>query len=251
MIRHTTHHQPGPTKEVTSGRYPAISGWLVSLGILLLSACQTDDEVSLPGQDLDIRFQQEYFLAISLGSEMANIPEQVKKWDQDLLIYTAGTVESELDQELDRIIDEINQLSEGIQLQRVSRQDESNYLIYFGDRHTYVNEYEPNAAALVNNNFGVFWIYWDSGFNIYRGSMYVDTERTETLDCRKHLLREELTQSLGLMQDTGDYPTSIFYSLWTCGDEYAPVDRQLIRWQLSSEIEAGMTRDDITQLWGS
>lgn len=75
------------------------------------------------------------------------------------------------------------------------------------------------------------------------------TERTGSPDCRKHLLREELTQSFGLMKDTNDHLGSIFYQPWTCDTRYADIDLQLIHWQLSDEIKAGMTRSDIIAVW--
>jgi hypothetical protein len=59
--------------------------------------------------------------------------------------------------------------------------------------------------------------------------MYVDIERTKSRDAQRHLLREELTQSLGLINDTYDYPESIFYQGWTETTEYAPIDRELIQ----------------------
>ena len=59
--------------------------------------------------------------------------------------------------------------------------------------------------------------------------MYVDIERTSTNDGQKHLLREELTQSLGLCNDSYDYPESIFYQGWTETTEYAEIDKELIQ----------------------
>jgi hypothetical protein len=58
--------------------------------------------------------------------------------------------------------------------------------------------------------------------------MYVDIYRCESIEGQKHLLREELTQSLGLTNDAFDYRESIFYQKWTETTEYAPIDRKLI-----------------------
>ena len=58
--------------------------------------------------------------------------------------------------------------------------------------------------------------------------MYVDLFRNSDVESYKHLLREELTQSLGLFNDSWDYPESIFYQCWTTTTEYAPIDRELI-----------------------
>ena len=58
--------------------------------------------------------------------------------------------------------------------------------------------------------------------------MYVDLDRCTSITGQKHLLREELTQSLGLKNDTYDYPESIFYQNWTEITDFAPIDRRLI-----------------------
>ena len=60
------------------------------------------------------------------------------------------------------------------------------------------------------------------------GKMYVDLVRNGDVESYKHLLREELTQSLGLFNDSWDYPESIFYQAWTTTTEYAPIDSELI-----------------------
>ena len=39
---------------------------------------------------------------------------------------------------------------------------------------------------------------------------------------------EELTQSLGLFNDSYKYPESIYYQGWTTTTEYAPIDVELI-----------------------
>ncbi|WKN41739.1 DUF2927 domain-containing protein [Tunicatimonas pelagia] len=228
------------------------TGWVYTCFIfLVIVGCDSDDDAS-PQSSIkkpQLTAEQQYFLKISLGGELANIPPVVKKWNQDIRIFVVDTTYTELMQELNQIIAEINDLSTTISLNLVATRTESNYLIYFGDAQTYATEYEPAAAPLVEENWGIFWIYWNAGYSINRGSMYVDTERTESLVCQKHLLREELTQSLGLMQDTNDFLASIFYQPWTCTPRYADIDEQLIRWQLSEEIKTGMNRTDIITLW--
>lgn len=220
------------------------------LAILAIVGCRSDDEPIQPSSNIpELTTEQQYFLRISLGGELGNIPSVVKKWNQDVRIFVVDTTYAELMEELDRIVTEINDLSTTITLRQVATRAESNYLIYFGNAQTYATGYEPAAAPFVEDNLGLFWIYWDGSYRIKRGSMYVDTERTQSLDCQRHLLREELTQSLGLMQDTNDFPASIFYQRWTCEPQYADIDKQLIRWQLSEEIEAGMNRADIIALW--
>ena len=53
-------------------------------------------------------------------------------------------------------------------------------------------------------------------------------EKCFEIQSQKHLLREELTQSLGLRNDSYTYPESIFYSNWTNTTEYTELDKSLI-----------------------
>lgn len=95
---------------------------------------------------------------------------------------------------------------------------------------------------------GMFWVYWQNGSTIFKGHMYVDIQRTVELSCQKHLLREELTQALGLMQDSFSYEQSIFYQDWTCGNEFADVDERVIAYHLHPDMKPGMTREQARQV---
>ena len=58
---------------------------------------------------------------------------------------------------------------------------------------------------------------------------FVDLNRTvgET-EFQKHILREELTQSLGLFNDSEKYENSIFYDGYSTVTEYSEIDKELI-----------------------
>lgn len=192
--------------------------------------------------------ETDYFLEVSFGNEFTNGYNNLRKWEQDIAIYVPDDSYNELNEELDLIIEEINDLSEEIELYLVDDEDDANYIIYFGGHETYTTDYEPNAAKHAKENWGLFWIYWDKDYAIYSGSMYVDTERVKDLDCQMHLLREELTQSLGLTNDSYDYSNSIFYQEWSCTTEYTEIDEILIEYILSADIEAGMTKQQVINI---
>jgi len=61
---------------------------------------------------------------------------------------------------------------------------------------------------------------------------------------RSYLIREELTQSLGLMKDSYDYPRSIFFQRFTATTEFTDLDRNLISILYREDITHGMTRDE-------
>ena len=78
--------------------------------------------------------------------------------------------------------------------------------------------------------------------------MYVDINRASLLE-QKHLLREELTQSLGLARDSELYSESIFQqSFSTKTTEYAPIDRDLVRLLYHPKMKVGLDRDQVDKL---
>ncbi|NJO03603.1 MAG: DUF2927 domain-containing protein [Bacteroidia bacterium] len=78
--------------------------------------------------------------------------------------------------------------------------------------------------------------------------MYLDVERLQALDYLKHLLREELTQALGLMNDSMKYRDSIFYQNFTRTNAYTEMDRELIRLLYLVQIRPGMNAAEVEEV---
>lgn len=173
----------------------------------------TDEEIS-------------YFNEIARSSEYSNQDQGlVCKWESDMNIFVTGEDSPELMSELERIVGELNDIIDPININIVNSKSEANYVICFGSAYDY-HQITPSAANYTDHNWGLFIV--NSGQVIRRGTMYVDTHRCTELDGQKHLLREELTQSLGLFNDSYKYDNSIFQQAWTTTTEYAPIDIKLI-----------------------
>ncbi|UBM57831.1 DUF2927 domain-containing protein [Marinilongibacter aquaticus] len=210
----------------------------LSFGFLLLSCSKQSDELE-PQLSLYQLETIDYFKEIALGFEFGTASKITRKWDGDLKAFIGGKPSPEILAELDKIKEEINTLcSDGFTLQTVSDSLQSNYYIFFGSSTAYVQKY-PNLSELAKTNWGLFSVYWSSGNTLNRGHMYVDTERANLIQ-QKHLLREELTQSLGLAQDSPEYPESIFQSAWTTTNSYAPIDKELIRLLYHPDMKSGL-----------
>jgi hypothetical protein len=210
----------------------------------ILWACYKKESDPLP-----ITPELNYFLEIAFGNEFGEPYQAIRKWENNLKVYLPETQYTELNGELDKIIQEINTLSKSIKISKVESETEANFIIYFGSGTSYASTYEPNASSLVASNWGLFYIYWNNQYKIYKGSMYVDVTRATESNCQKHLLREELTQALGLMNDSYQSETSIFYQRWTCYPAYNELDKQVIQSFLSSKIQAGMTKTEVINIW--
>ncbi|NOQ36649.1 MAG: DUF2927 domain-containing protein [Methylococcaceae bacterium] len=192
----------------------------------------------------------EYFNELAFGSEFGGESKRCSKWATNMKIFVAGKPPAYLDKELDKIIKEINTLISPIKLLRVNSKRESNYIIFFGSGEGYTN-IEPKAKAYIDENWGLFWVYSNRNNEIFRGTMYVDIFRTKNKNAQKHLLREELTQSLGIMNDSYKYSDSMFYQKWSHPTSYSAIDKQVIKLLYNPAIKPNMTKSEINKLIAS
>ena len=149
-------------------------------------------------------------------------------------MYLNNPNQEYLVEEFYKLRDEINILSNSTKIIRVQNKSDSNFIIYFSDRYEYHSNENQVPLKYLEENWGFFWLYWNSNNIIYRGSMYVDVIRIKSESCKKHVLREELTQSLGMMNDI-DKKGSIFNKNWECTITYSEFDKRVIKRFLSKE----------------
>jgi hypothetical protein len=166
----------------------------------------------------------EYFDEIVMYSEFSETRRSSPfRWTSDMKIYVDGEKPDYLMSELNLIVTELNDLIDPITIRVVNRKQDANYIIFFGTHIEFANLYSLIDKSKLERNWGLFEVYAN------RGIMYVDLERTSfDYVAQKHLLREELTQSLGLFNDSWKYPESIFYQGWTSTTKYAEIDEKLI-----------------------
>jgi hypothetical protein len=164
----------------------------------------------------------EYYNEVVMSSEFEGRRTKEFKWTTDMKIYVEGEPTSELLSELDRIVTELNDIINPINITFVSNRSEANYFVYFGSYTNFAKNYPNIDKTYLKDNWGYFEAYTNKGF------MYVDVVRCTDTAAQKHLIREELTQSLGLFNDSYKYPESIYYQGWTTTTEYAPIDVELI-----------------------
>lgn len=211
-----------------------------------LSSCSDDDD-KVGGLNSYDRSVIEYFSEIALGFEFGGGEEITRKWNMDMKIFVGGNKKAELMTELQSIIAEINGLAtDGFDMSIVTDSLQSNFYIFLGTGDDYGEMY-PAEAYLVASNYGLFAVYYDASNHFYNGHMYVDIVRAE-LSAQKHLLREELTQSLGLAKDSPLYPKSIFQEAWTTTNTYEDIDKDLIRLLYHPQMQVGLNETQVEEL---
>lgn len=221
--------------------------FLLSLLILIIiSSCSKDEENVLPQSELS-EYQKEvinYYKDIALGFEFGNASSVTRKWNSELSIFIGGEPNVALQNELENIKTEINELAkDGFKVNIVNDSLKSNYYIFFGTGTEYAKIF-PDQSNLVDSNWGLFSVYWNDRNQITSGYMYVDIARASATE-QKHLLREELTQSLGLAKDSPLYMESIFQSKWTSTTQYATIDKELIKLLYHPNMRSGLNANQV------
>ena len=180
----------------------------------------------------------EYFLEIALGSEYGNNPELIVKWKEDIRVRVQGNPTAEDLEFLNRTIFDINAIAGSQKLKLV--ETSPNMEIYFVP----VSDFWLYETRYISRNFGFFSVKYDGTGSIYSGKVLIASDRT-TQEMRFHLIREEVTQSLGLMQDSYRYEDSIFYQEYSNTTSYSDMDRTIIEMLFLDEIQPVMTGVEI------
>jgi hypothetical protein len=161
-----------------------------------------------------------YFLDVALCTEYGNGGHEIKKWAHGMKVAVHGNPSSEDLATLSRVAEEINAIT-GRRLVSFGRRG-ANVEVYFVPEAEF-SSIEPHYEPF---NYGFVWAWWEDRGIIYKARILISTEGVTQKE-RSHLIREELTQSLGLLCDSWKYRDRIIEIL------YKPY------------VRAGMGRDDV------
>lgn len=201
--------------------------------LLLISCTSQIDTNNFTQEEID------YFTEIVLGAEFGDEIPVIKKWTNDIRIKIVGKPTEADMQTINSIISDLNYLIGGIKIKLVDKKE--NLTITFSPE----NQFKAIDQNYVPTNYGFFWALWhDDNFVIYNASILVASADI-TQQERSHLIREELTQSLGLMNDSNKYKDSIFYQEWADVTKFSEIDRAVIKLLYLNKIKPGMSKEQI------
>ena len=185
-----------------------------------------------------------YLIEVALGAEYGNGIRLLKKWKKPMKLYIGGNPPAFLNPEIDAILTEINTLAtDDFYIQKVRDSTQANAYLYIGSALEFTKRY-PSASSLVVDNFGLVAVEINTKFEIEKAFFFVDSERAHNRE-QKHILREEITQGLGLLNDIPYNYYSIFFSGRSETDEYHNDDREIIRLLYHPLMQPGI---DSTQI---
>ncbi|NET10681.1 MAG: DUF2927 domain-containing protein [Symploca sp. SIO2B6] len=184
--------------------------------------------------------QIDYFLEIAMGSEYGNASSRIRKWDSDLYIHVQGDPTAQDLTSLQTIVTELNGLIDTVDLHILDDSPRSRRRANVTMHFVPVTEFSQHVPEYHPGNLGYAWVWWQDN-TIYDATILISTDNV-TQQERTHLIREELTQSLGLLQDSFRYEDSIFFQQWTSTAAYSDLDQAIIKMLYHPAIEPGMSR---------
>lgn len=191
----------------------------------------------------------DFFLNIAMGTEFGGHSRVVRKWNRDIKVRIIGSPTVEDRETLHTVINELNDLMDqadpnsiDIELLSASSNETANFEVYIVPLSQF-QRYAPNVTP---GELGVAWPVW-RGNDIYSARIFVTSNIISQRE-RSHLIREEFTQSLGLLRDTEDdrYRSSIFYQWWTDTNQFTSLDRSVISMLYRPDIRPGMSPSEVT-----
>lgn len=179
---------------------------------------------------------------ITLKREFSRSAKRIQKWENDIYIRVRGTPTQTDLKTLQQVAQEINALQGQIKLHiqaPTAPLEKDNIDILF----TPYKQFKQYDSRVRPRNKGYFIAEQDKSI-IYIAKILISSTKINQQE-RNHLIREELTQCLGLYYDTRDQPDSIFEAKWTTVQNYSAQDKRLIQLLYSRSLQAGTPKQDI------
>jgi len=185
----------------------------------------------------------EYFFEIAFGAEYGSSDLVLHKWANDIRMKINGSPTDADLETLNLVIAELNNLLKSDIVSIVT--GNHNVDVYFTDTSQF-SSIEPNY---IPGNMGFLWVWWDTNGDIVKANILIALDGVSQQE-RSHLIREEFTQSTGLMNDSWRYQESIFYQGWTSTEGYSQIDRAVIELLYDQRLRSGMTQDQVKDALG-
>jgi hypothetical protein len=172
---------------------------------------------------------QDYFNEVAYGSDELSGPQSQKitKWEKDIKMYITGYYTTQDFIHIKNIVSELNGIQNRVKITITKTKSEANSIVYFGDFKTFDKKYLNNTAGDISC-YGYCGIYSSENTTIIDSVKIFICSQCSTED-KKHAIIEEITQSLGLANDSWKYPESIFYEGYTTTDKLSKIDKEVIQ----------------------
>ena len=170
----------------------------------------------------------DYFNEITLKNELnSKIRLAPVKFKSDIKIYVYGDYEPYMLDEVKRVISDLNNIIDPIDLSIVNNRSESNVVMYFGDYQTFISDNPDLKGISKLKNCDGFFITKSRGNEIKSSRVFINLPNQDSANDLRDCVREELVQQLGFFND-GNIPKSCFYQKENEILKFSEIDVKLI-----------------------
>lgn len=174
----------------------------------------------------------------------------IVKLPSHVSVYLVDTAYSHMSIELDSIIREVNGLLDiSLLITRTPNRNDAHLQVYLTDRATYIQNESGVKPTLENSNYtGMAYDNWNEAGVVYRGSVFVDMQKTagDTLQ-QRYLIHHEMMHALGFLGHVSlpQFYTIMFsYALAPYIIDYTPFDKKMMQLLYNPAIKAGMSEKE-------
>ena len=176
-----------------------------------------------------------------ISAAFTNKDSYIVKWNTGLEVALLGSPTAADKAEVTKVLKEISALT-GLSTKVTTNKNKANVKMYFGTQKWG----EKHVGKMPVNTGGYFLANTTKKAFIYKASLFVNTQATATY--KKHIIRKNLTMTLGLPKQTLSNSNSIFYE-YGKGTSYSNLDKLIIKALYSPYIPQGTTPVQLREMF--
>jgi hypothetical protein len=182
---------------------------------------------------IDANYDQEtidYFKEITLKNELNNkIKRHPIKYKSNVKIYLQGNTDKFIKDEVDKILKDLNAIIDPIQIYSVDQRSDANMVVFLGDLQSFLT-LNPDLidSPQLNTCDGYFKLRTRRD-EILSSRIFINLDNQESKFDLQDCLFEEIVQSLGAVNDSYRYPSSIFYQGSNYVTDLSEMDVKIIK----------------------
>jgi hypothetical protein len=190
---------------------------------------------------------EEWALDVILGQEFGKSEFVVHRWKTAPTVSVFGADERQK-KTVQESVAHLNQVLSKTRFGRIEftddEDDNADLLIYFAPIRSFAEIAKKHDFKLMVNNEGCFSLKWNAQKEITNGYVLLASDRLRRQSDLRHIVLEEITQSMGLMNDSSTFRNSIFYAGKGGPEKLTQQDQLLLR-ILYSNLKPGAKRPTV------
>ena len=156
---------------------------------------------------------REHVVSVLTRSEYGDRRRRVVRWvtSPRLAIIGGTAAEQALARAVAAELSAALSAASGLEIVEVSDPEEADMRLFLGPRPALEAAARQEGFSYITGNNAMFWASWNRRGEIWRATILVSTDASRSVSRTRHLLLEEMTQALGMMNDSPRFPESVFF----------------------------------------